>query len=316
MPYATGTANNATELRTAMTNLATANGWTWDATNEMLYKAPVYGKLTVSGLDLYVKSALGYSGATLTTPAASGAGVSSLLVKTGITALNYPLTYHVFVHANPDVIVLAVNWGSVWWQWLMFGNSKPLGDEANPLWHWGSAANPSVAQGVYIRAAGDATDTSVIGQAAAPFWPGRRQTGTAQNSAIYNNVDGIDWRYNVDATASTEPNKANAGGSVAPLLQTQPNAWNLDAQLLRIPVLVPRASGFWSYVAELEHVRMTRNDNISDGYIQTVGSDRWFIAPCFRKSSANRDSSSGTAGGEIAVTHSGTMALAIRYDGP
>jgi hypothetical protein len=321
MPYATGTANNATELRTALTNLATANGWTWDATNEMLYKAPVYGKLTISGLNLFVQSALGYSGATLTTPAAYAAGISSFINITGITVLAYPLTYHVFVHANPDIIVLAVNWGAVWWQWLMFGNGKSLGDEPNPLWHWGSASSnlTGTGQGVYIA-------SSLISNAggsskyfgAAPFCPTAAFSSAFPgfNSALYCALDAVDWRYNLYGSGTTNPNNAHAGYAAAPLLQTQPNAWNAETELIRLQPMVLRPSSFWSYVADLWHVRITRNDNFSDGQIITIGPDRWFVAPCFRKDSANRDSSLGTAGGAIAGTHTGTMALAIRYDGP
>jgi hypothetical protein len=312
MPYATGTANNATELRTALTNLATANGWTWDATNQMLYKAPVYGKLTISGLNLFVQSALGYSGATLTTPAAQGAGISANISKTGITVITYPLTYHVFVHANPNVIVLAVNWGTVWWQWLMFGNAKSLGDEPNPLWHWGSAAsNMPAGAGVYVNNTMGPTSQVQI-PAAAPLAPS--SAGNYLNSALYANLDAIGWRYNLLGNSLADPNNANSGYAAGPLLSTQPNAWNGETELIRLQPMVLRASSFWSYIADLWHVRITRNDNFSDGQIITIGSDRWFIAPCFRKDVANRDTSQG--GGTASFTHSGTMALAIRYDGP
>jgi hypothetical protein len=314
MPYATGTANNATELRTALTNLATANGWTWDATNQMLYKAPVYGKLTISGLNLFVQSALGYSGATLTTPAAQGAGISANLSKTGITVITYPLTYHCFVHANPDVIVLAVNWGTVWWQWLMFGNAKSLGDEPNPRWHWGSAASDMPAGARVYIASTMVNTTLATDSGAAPLAPS--SNGNYRNSALYANLDAIGWRYNLGGSALVDPNNANSGYAAAPLLQTQPNAWNGETELIRLQPMVLRPSSFWSYVADLWHVRITRNDNFSDGQIITIGPDSWFVAPCFRKDSANRDSSLGTAGGAIAGTHSGTMALAIRYDGP
>ena len=315
MPYATGTANNATELRTALTNLATANGWTWDATNQMLYKAPVYGKLTISGLNLFVQSALGYSGATLTTPAAQGAGISANISRTGITVITYPLTYHVFVHANPDVVVLAVNWGTVWWQWLMFGNAKSLGDEPNPLWHWGSADSTApTGEGVIIFSSG-ATSISSGAQPAAPLF-GRLNSGAGKNGALYANVDLVGWHYNFTSNTGASPADANAGYAAGPLLQTQPNAWNAETELIRLQPMVLRPSSFQSYIADLWHVRITRNDNFSDGQIITIGPDRWFVAPCFRKDSANRDSSQGTAGGAIAGTHTGTMALAIRYDGP
>jgi hypothetical protein len=56
---------------------------------------------------------------------------------------------------------------------------------------------------------------------------------------------------------------------------------------------------------------MTRNDNIDDGQILTLGSERWFIAPVYRKNTASRAASPYNG-----ATHSGTIAMAVRYDGP
>jgi len=312
MPYYTGTANSATDLLNAIVTAGTGNGWTWDATNSMLYKAPIYGKLTVSGLNVLVQAALGYTGGTLTTPAAKQVGITDRLQASGNTVLSYPVTYHIFVHTNPDDIIVAVNYQVSWWQWLAIGQARSFGVLGNAIWHWGTATSDiSTSAGVAIHSSGSTKSGSVIGNTSgAPFWQPNDETGF-QNSSIYLNFNGYGWWNNPTGEYTTNPDNARATRAVPQLLVTQPNAWNGEAVLVRIHIMAPQPSSLWSHVAELPHLRMTRNDNINDGQILALGSDRWFIAPVYRKNAATRDGSD-----YFDATHSGTIAMAVRYDGP
>src|SRR5690554_1283689 len=92
---------------------------------------------------------------------------------------------------------------------------------------------------------------------------------------------------------------------------TQPNTSNGEAVLTSVHIMAAQPSSFWSHVAELPHLRMTRNDNIDDGQIITLGAERWFIAPVYRKNTTSRNASPYNQ-----ANHSGTVAMAVRYDGP
>lgn len=318
MAYATGIANSAADLRIAIVNLATANGWTWDSANEMLHKTPIFGKLTVSGSQLRIQGALGYAAGTLTSPSTMTSCITETFTGYGNTPLTYPLTYHIFLHTAPDDIVVAVNYGAVWWQWLGFGNGLAVGGgTSTPLWQWGTGNAASSGNGVAIQANGSYDGGASTATSGAPFWlPGA--LGKIAASSIYTGgVDGagINGWYPVETSNSGDVGTAGrvlTSSAAAGLLVTQPNTWNGEALLIRCLVMASRPSNFRSYVAELPHLRFTRNDNLSDGQIVAIGSDKWFVAPVYRKNTAGRNGTIGT-GGE---NHSGTIAMAIRYDGP
>lgn len=320
MPYATGLANSATDLRTAVVSAATApaNGWIWDGTNEMLYKAPVFVKLTVSGLELRAQGALGYSGGTLTSPSGQMSCITDRFTAPGTTVLSYPVTYHVFIHSSPDDIVIAVNYGAVWWQWLGFGNAVAEGGgTANPLWQWGSSNASQSSWGIALDVTGSGGGGGGrLNSAGAPFWRSvSSNTGAGvQNSLIHTGgVDsaGVNGWYRNSSGAVLGAGTATCTTTLPGLLATQPNTWNGEALLLRIRPTIWRPSNFQSYVAEFPHMRMTRNDNFIDGEILTIGSDKWFVAPVYRKNTTSRNASTIED-----ATHSGTIAMAIKYDGP
>ncbi len=317
MPYATGIANNATDLRTAVVNLATANGWTWDSTNEMLYKAPVYGKFTVSGTALRIQGALAYSGGVLTSPGPGPSSMGVSFTATGNTAITYPLTYHVFLDATPDAIVVAINYGAVWWQWLGFGNAIPKGAVTNPLWYFATTGTNNVGGVtgvvVYVRGWQGAASGQTSG---IPFWPSYTAANGSQTGAIY--TGGLDGGgsngWSIGPSSQTTENTLSTAALVptaSGLLTTQPNAWNAETLLVPVNPVISRPSGFKSYIGEVSCIRLTRNDFFEDGDILTIGTQKWFIAPVYRKNASSRDGAD-----YLSPNHSGTLAYAIKYDGP
>lgn len=311
MPYATGTANSATELRDAIVAAATANGWTWDSTNSMLYKGVIYGKLTVSGLRLFVQAALGYSGSTLTTPANRQVGISDVLTSSGNTPLSYPLTYHIFIHTDPDDIIVAVNYQVSWWQWLAIGQAVNLGVNGNCMWQWGTTTSDLASgNGVAVLINGSAGGSGFTRTSGAPFWKQNDSAGVLASS-IYLNHQGYEWWSQRVSSTPTAGFGAAADFPAQTLLATQPNTWNGEAVLVRCHVMAIQPSSLWAYVADLPHLRFVRNDNINDGQILTLGTERWFAAPVYRKNTASRDASIPTSS-----NHSGTLGMAVRYDGP
>ncbi len=310
MPYVTGLANSASDLLNAVVTAGTDNGWSWDATNSVLLKGQIYGRLSTSGLNFLVQAALGYSGATLDTPAVKLVGITDRLRQSGNTLLSYPVTYHIFVHTDPDDIILAVNYQVMWWQWLALGQARTFGVQGNGIWHWGTATSDiSTNAGVAIDSNGS-TGSGGGNTSGAPFWQSNDTTGVLASS-IYLDFNGHGWWNNPVGGSTSPPNNARATIAAGTQLTTQPNNWNGEAVLTRVHIMAAQPSSFWSHVAELPHLRMTRNDNIDDGQIITLGAERWFIAPVYRKNTTSRNASPYNQ-----ANHSGTVAMAVRYDGP
>lgn len=315
MPYYTGTANSAADLVQAIVNAGTSNGWTWDATNSVLYKGDIYAKLTTSGSKVYVQTALGYSGSTLTNPAPVATGIRDDIIGGGAPALSYPLVYYVFVHASPDDIVCAVQYQSVYWQWLAFGQARNLGVAGKCIWQWGTCAAEvstgasAITKTVAIDASGY-SDSGASWTSGAPFWPPRGYNQAGRNASLHVALDGIEWVSN--KIASAQANSAFVRGAQQ-IIDKTPSTWNGDTILAPCAVFMDRASGLVSPVCELPHIRMTRNDYLNDGQVITIGADRWRVAPVARKNTSSRDASAPSSS---VPSHSGTIAVAVRYDGP
>lgn len=310
MPYVSGLANSASDLLNAMVIAGTDNGWTYDTAYSLLHKGQIYGRLSASGLNFLVQAALGYNGATLNTPAAKQVGITDRLSKSGNTRLSYPVTYHIFVHTDPDDIILAVNYQVMWWQWLALDQARTFGVLGNGIWHWGTATSDiSPNAGVAIDSSGS-PGGGHGNTSGAPFWQSNDISGV-QASSIYLNFNGHGWWNNPMGVFTKSPNNARATIATGTQLVTQPNHWNGEAVLARVHIMAAQPSSFWSHVAELPHLRMTRNDNINDGQIMTLGSERWFVAPVYRKNINSRNASTYKE-----PNHSGTVAIVVRYDGP
>jgi len=91
-------------------------------------------------------------------------------------------------------------------------------------------------------------------------------------------------------------------------LLNQPNSWNAGIVLKRMIITELREGSFYSYVAEMPHIRVCRNDNYIDGEELILGGEIWKIYPTVRKNSAQRN---GTHAG-TGIDHSGTLAIAVR----
>ena len=258
MPYVTGLANSASDLLNVLVTAGTDHGWTWDADNNVLQKGAIVGQLSTSGLNFLVQAALGYNGATLETPATKLVGITDRIRQSGNTLLSYPLTYHIFVHTNPDDIILAVNYQVMWWQWLALGQARTFGVQGNGIWHWGTATSDiSINAGVAINVSGSAGSSSG-NTSGAPFWQSNDVNGVLASS-IYLDFNGHGWWNNPNGHTPVNPNNARATIAVGTQLTTQPNTWNEEAVLVRLHMMALQPSNFWSHVAELPHLRMSRS---------------------------------------------------------
>lgn len=317
MAYVTGSAGNAASLRDAIVDAATANGWVWDNGLGALHKGNIAGQLTVNGLDVLVKAALGVSGGALVTPSAITCGIRGVFTIAPHVQLSYPLTYHIFINTNPDEIVVAVNYQTSWWQWLGFGMGRPMGDNVSPVWQWGTCGgemlppNNNINNGITFTVNGDLhTAGTFAGNRSTgclPFWRAAAPEGNVW-CAIYSELTSS-WIYpNTQWATAPTSSHFETPKLISQLLTTQPNRWNGEAVLLQIPVNIGRESNFNSYLAEIGHLRLLRNDNLNDGQILTLGSEEWFTAPAYRKNTTLRDGSSPSSDN----SQSGTVGIAVR----
>jgi len=315
MAYYTGTATSAADLIIAICNAAVANAWTKTATGDILYKGNVYAQLSqwnprdnnLTDKGVGVQAGLGESEGVLTTPSDGLTGIrTDLQTSYGATALTYPCTYYIFINTSPDEIVVAVNFSSLYWMWLAFGQSTTIGITGTGVYCWGSC---------FPGAAGSDINFgfNICGQAiyynqypcfyGAPIY-NYVLGANAASSHIHLGLDSLAWwnnhRYDQTQIVSVK-------NSVGDILQLQPNTWNSEALLVRTQILARRADSFWSYVAELPHFRYVRNTFFDDGEGITLGTDNWFVAPIYKKNLVYPEGISTAA-----KFQSGTSAFAVR----
>lgn len=335
MAYVTGTANSFADLLTALRAACTANGWT--LAGNVLSKGSCYVEVIVGttidsrhtpNASLAIRAGNGIDGANALTDAmAIGDAVHLGVIanRAVFTDWDWPVTYNIHVLSAPDEVYLLVNYGAgQYWQQLCWGQSPAPGNAGSGNWCSGTMGAATgtpdmVPNMINIGPGGGYIYSFNIWEITCLpfFWGGTSNSigGGCLNSRIHgaiNSVSGApmwsDRSVWLEAGGATE-GRVSSATTVQPLLSYTPNAWNQESALLPIQILQDRPSAKTSLIGELQHSRFCRNDYLADGEIVPKGSDRWKIYPAYRKDAVNRNGGSG-------ITHSGTMAIAIRYDGP
>lgn len=160
-----------------------------------------------------------------------------------------------------------------------------------------------------------------VNPGAIPFWQYTKDESTARptpsqfhgvwmNDGVTTGWSSSRYNWNSSGNPSTAMNVVSSSRASQPLPQYSPNTWNDEAHLIRLQIMCPRLEWKSSIVGEVKHARFIRNDFINDGEVIDIGGEKWKVYPAYRKDVTNRNGS-GTSGSD----HSGTCALAIRYDG-
>lgn len=348
MAYVTGVANSLADLLTALRNACTANGWT--LSGDVLHKGTCYIEVLniakgahVDFGFLEVTGGTGIDGSNLLTgrPADYAAGrrhcgimgpMGNGVSETTYTDWDWPVTYHIHVLTNPDEVYLMVNYGgSQYWQQLAFGQSPAPGCPGTGNWFYASCnrRNPDTGTGGRVNGnarmvcnpGGDNASSFNGGLAtgAGPFWwLNKDESGANQNSGgfhgCFDHLGAAAWSHAQfwhNNWTTTRTNVISASRIPQPLPQYSPNTWNNEAHLIRWQILQPYLENKSIVIGELKHLRFVRNDFLNDGQIITLGPDKWKVYPRYRK-----DVTARNGGGTGGATHSGTCAIAIRYDGP
>lgn len=331
MPYETGSANSFADLLAALQAACTGNGWT--LSGNVLHKGTCYAEVLVTqtqGSVVFANSALsvragnGIDGSNLLTdpcPVAPTLGI--IPNNTVFVDFDWPITYHIHILTNPDEVYLVINHGAgQLWQNLCWGQSPSPGNAGTGNW---CSATMCVYTYTTFGAApititpggGQIYSYNVYNLPCLPFfWQAAKEMSfpVYMNSYIHgaiNDSTGLPIWSDSSApfAAGASPGLVTSALTCSPLLNYSPNAWNSETALLPIQIIQSRPSSKTSMIGELQHARFCRNDYIDDGSIKPLGTDQWKIYPAFKKNIAARD---GVLGGN----HSGTVAWAIRYDGP
>lgn len=356
MAYVTGTASSIADLATALKNACVANGWTLagNVVHKFgCYASISTGQLgdtsAAASSRLHLRVGNGIDGSNNLTdqaPILCGLGVLRA-AGTGTTYpdWDWPAAYHIHILTDPDEVYLFVNYGGQqFWQWVAFGQTDSPGNAGSGNWQCASLYRPydTDGTGVFLRVdrcslttggASIYTNSPTGAFIPAPFALTRIQninTRAVNSSAIHGAInDGTGlpaWSLanygwegasdTIDADIIARGPQVNMFHGLSPLLDYGPNAWNQQLVLLPSLILQKRPSSKVSVIGELSHLRMCRNDYVDPGSIVTLGSDKWRVYPCYRRDLANRNpiDLGGSASGS--QDHSGTIAMAIRYDGP
>jgi hypothetical protein len=335
MAYVTGTANSLTDLLTALQAACTGNGWT--LSGNVLHKGTCYADVSLGtsadshhfpNAALKVRAGNGIDGSNALTDAltdtAGAMHMGPIPNRAVFTDWDWPVTYHIHVLSSPDEVYLLANYGSgQYWQNLCFGQSPAPGNAGTGNWvsavMGADMSGELVPQSISIRPIGGIiSGFNAFYVNCLPFFWGDSFSSNVVNAlnsrmhgAIHSTTGAAIWTSGTSwlTNATFDEGQVSASRTVDPLLSYTPNAWNNETALLPIQILQGRLSAKVSLIGELQHSRFCRNDFIDDGALITLGSDRWKVYPAYRKDVVNRNGGDG-------ITHSGTMAIAIRYDGP
>ena len=292
MPYISGSANTMSNLQQQVVDACVANGWTWHATNSVLYKGDAYIRLYLydsNNLQIRGQEGLAITGSGIYFP-------SSMNVNAGITGYEWvwPITFELFIFT--DEVYVIINYRDIYYQWFAFGISS-LAEKLPGSGVWFDASFLSVSPSISVSVSlTNAVSTNPVLFRMNNYQILHNLTNAATASAV-------SW-YLESSTPLAQS---------APLLTVLPGSFDNGVVLLPV-VLYASGATFTigssqtrrSIVAQLEHVRYTRNTYFAPGEIVTIGYEHWKIFPFYRKYEPTPN------GG---AHHSGTLAMALRYEG-
>ncbi|AKI28742.1 structural protein [Stenotrophomonas phage vB_SmaS-DLP_2] len=320
MAYITGTAANFADLKTAIENACTSNGWA--LADGILSKNGCFFQLIADSLGGYPQLRLhggtGKSGSTLTgqPPSNYGAKVASPVGN----QIVFPINYEIHLFTDPDEVYCIINYNSDFYQQLSFGKSDIPGIGGTGAWFTGayrhdySLSDATFAHKVFTAISwGDVTGvTTYAGLCVGLFFEGNSsQTGGSYfASFVHTGLDSTPWRSGHGGDTMLSGYRG-AGLSVGSLLMSLPNISNQATILLPIKPVARRSSGGATIIANPKNARYLRIDNVVPGEIITFGADQWKVYPFYRKDATVRNGVDWSNG----ATHSGTFGYAIKYTG-
>lgn len=291
MAYVTGAANSLADLLAAIQTACTSNGWT--LSGDVLHKDACYCEVTNTGSYIKAQSGTGIDASSNLTGRANtnAAYMCSPLYFDTTVEVTWPVTYHVFIGTGPDEVYVHITHDIDCHQQIGWGISGMPGLQGSGNWYAGGNADRGdygYSGFFYSRGSGEEIING-RSQSIALF-----ANSNGASSGVDHALDGASWSLGKGCRDAVD------------IMVRNPNSWNGESLLVPVRCYANRPSGYISPVLECVHLRYVVIDNLSDGQIITLGTDRWMVFPWARR------------GGEptIYATGSGPAGHAFRYDGP
>lgn len=305
MPYQTGSASDFPNLVATIKTFASTNGWS--VSTDVIYKGNVFAAVKAENpaggtAGISVQGGLGHSGGALTS-ASSYKSMMQVYDGVGDIINSFPLTYHLFSHTNQ--ITLFVNYNSVWWQWLTFGEIEKYGTYTGGQFYAAPQNYDTTSRDTYIRAEYAGGTYSPAGVAL--FWGGKELWGYTEaqdGSYMHLEMDSNIWWVS-SRESQYGGNRINTPSFMSPLLYRCNSNQTEMTTLLPYYVWALRPSTKASLIGNVSPFRLMRIDNYQAGDIITIGSDKYKVFPWLRKTPST-----------VATNSSGVWGVAIEYDGP
>lgn len=308
MAYFTGTAPSFADLKTAIYNACTANGWT--LSNDIISKSGCFFKLTSAATYLEIDAGTSQSGSTLT---GDKPRLRGRLLSFSSIAIVFPINYEIFLTTDPDEVICVINYNSDFYQHLLFGKSNVPDIGGTGAFFSASASSGTETTSGLIRP-GSITKSAVrwfnvTNLMALGFFNEQSWTpGSDSSSAVHCGLDSANW---CDANKAY-PNKlheCSGMSNVASLLTSLPNLLNAANILLPVKAIKQRSSGGLTTILNMRNARFCRIDAITPGETLVYGPEQWKFYPLYRKDFVTRNPSVSQN-----VTHTGTFGIAYRLN--
>lgn len=298
--YYSGSVNSLSALRDAVFSACQAEGWT--VNGSILSKGTLFIQIDLASPYLTFQGGTGITNGALTGANQCNVSIAETLFPNagaqGMPSITWPANYEIFIFSAEVYVVLNYNVDT--YQWAAWGKSTVNGLPGSGMWF--GATRRSTKSGSWPGWVMTPSSGGDLYGAPALFWSTSTwYTGTGFESYVHSGLEDGSW-YPLDSRDTSAPGIA----PIDPLIRILPNAWNSEAVLLPIRAYQRRSSNKASLIADLEHSRHIRLDNLTPGEIVTLGSDKWKVFPWYRKASAARNGGSN-------IGDSGTFGWAIRY---
>lgn len=313
MAYYSGTANSITDLLNAVRNSAQSDGWT--LSGNVLSRAGVHVEHTIaSSINIAIRGGLD---ASMGTPSPY-MHIGSWNSTTNGLQITFPCAWLYFGFTDETWFV--VNYDVERYQMMAWGKSNVPGLPGTGAWIWASdrGSTPEARGSATTNLCGLRVMTSGSPLGVTAFWSNavacapwiECSTSLACSGYVHHDIGGFGWNmYVIDGA----PNWSWLGDTnQGNLLSWQPSAWNSEIVLLPLRAFVRRGGIRTSLVLDHARARICRIDNLQSGDILTIGSTKWMVFPWHRRNASARN---GATSG-VAVDHTGTLGVAIEYEGP
>lgn len=324
MPYFTGTVSAVADIKTVIETACVSSGWSINS--GWLNKGQSFVELSVWKDTSLIK------GVRIRSANGPGTGINTAQHSITLRPADFPLTYEIFIHSNPDQVVAVFKYGE-FNQVIMFGDLKKVHPSAyvGGNWVFASGIDPqyttsdndivgffTTSKLVYVSINANATNTlgTDYGLRLVPFPAGPTNSNSSKwfLSQVHAEIDNQVWLNANEGGASYQYQLTITPDNLR-LWYSSLSTWNQQALLIPFEV-----SYFWRNpggqellmpLGLVDHIRLMRITNYNTGDVVTFGSDRWKVYPWYRK---NTDYPNGTGGTNHQST--GTFGFAVKYDGP